>query len=132
MSEDISLQKKLASEYKTLTVMVRIYCQSHHQQVRQNKSSFCSDCAELLDYALVRLDRCPYGEKKPTCNKCPVHCYKPEQKQQAKTIMAYAGPRMLLKHPIIAIGHLLRETKAVPEFIPPAQSNRHLRINAKK
>ena len=46
-------------------------------------------------------------EDKPTCANCPIHCYKPVRKEQVKRIMRYAGPRMLLRHPILAITHQL-------------------------
>ena len=32
-------------------------------------------------------------------------CYKPAQREQVKVIMRYAGPRMLLRHPVLAIMH---------------------------
>lgn len=89
------------------------------------KDALCSECRELLEYAEVRLDRCPYGEEKPTCNKCPIHCYKPEPKEQMRLVMRYSGPRMLLKHPILAVRHLLHEKREVPEKPAANASNRH-------
>ncbi|MDY5655574.1 MAG: nitrous oxide-stimulated promoter family protein, partial [Prevotella sp.] len=56
------------------------------------------------------LDRCRYGEHKPTCKQCPIHCYRPEMKEKIRGIMRWAGPRMILYHPIAAIRHLLRES----------------------
>jgi predicted amidophosphoribosyltransferase len=87
---------KLATEFKTVKAMVEAYCKDHHG----TKGELCTECRELLEYAEVRLDRCPYGEDKPTCNKCPIHCYKPAPKEQMRLIMRYSGPRMLLKHPL--------------------------------
>jgi len=84
--------------------MVGIYCSAHHDN---SLNDLCKSCREFLDYADVRLDKCPYGEDKPTCSNCPIHCYKPERREQAKAIMRYAGPRMLLKHPLLAITHKL-------------------------
>ncbi len=69
--------------------MVEVYCHDHHG----TKSDLCSECRELLEYAEVRLDRCPYGENKPTCNKCPIHCYKPAPKEQMRLVMRYSGPQ---------------------------------------
>ena len=37
-------------------------------------------------------------------------------KEKARTIMIYGGPRMLLKHPVMAIKHLLHERKPVPDL----------------
>ena len=66
-------------------------------------------CRELEEYACKRLSHCPFGEEKPTCRLCTVHCYKPQMKERMKKVMRYAGPRMLLYHPIAAVRHLWRE-----------------------
>jgi hypothetical protein len=95
--------QRLTREHLTMSVMVDMYCRDHHSPA----DDLCGDCAEFLDYAKVRLDKCPYGEDKPTCANCPVHCYKPHYKARAKQIMRYAGPRMLLRHPIMTIAHYL-------------------------
>jgi hypothetical protein len=94
----------LDREFLTMTRMVGIYCADHHGRTKDN---LCADCAQFLDYAQLRLEKCPYGEDKPTCANCPVHCYKPVQRAQAKAIMRYAGPRMLLRHPLLTIAHQL-------------------------
>lgn len=120
------LTGKLLYEHQTIAAMMKIYCRAKHQG--QSETGLCDECLALLDYAAVRLDRCPYGQNKPTCNKCPVHCYKPEQKKMVKEIMIFSGPRMLLPHPIRAIKHLLAERTPVPEVVPEAASNRHQRI----
>ncbi|MBN8114253.1 nitrous oxide-stimulated promoter family protein [Vibrio vulnificus] len=120
------LMGALATEFKTVTAMIKIYCKDHHQS-----EGLCDECQALMEYAEVRLDRCPYGENKPTCNKCPIHCYKKAQKEQMRLVMSYAGPRMLLVHPILAVRHLLHEKKAVPEKPAPESSNRHKRLASK-
>ena len=97
-------KKHLDRERLTMEKMVGIYCSANHGN---GQDDLCADCREFLDYADVRLDKCPYGDDKPTCSNCPIHCYKPERREQAKVIMRYAGPRMLLKHPILAIAHKL-------------------------
>ena len=92
----------IARERATMAKMVGIYCSAHH-----GVDTLCEECARFLDYAEVRLDKCPYGEDKPTCANCPIHCYKPELRERAKQIMRFSGPRMLLRHPILAIAHKL-------------------------
>jgi len=87
-----------------MAVMVGIYCSAQHDN---SADVLCAECQEFLGYAEVRLDKCPYGEDKPTCANCPIHCYKPARKAQARAIMRYAGPRMLLRHPLLAIAHQL-------------------------
>lgn len=125
-SELSLLSGELATEFKTVQAMVAIYCRDHHQNTRQS-TGLCESCCELLDYAEMRLDRCPYGQTKPTCNKCPIHCYKPEPKEQMQAVMRYAGPRMLFPHPILSIRHLLHERRAVPAKPEAGLSNRSQR-----
>ena len=100
----VSIKKRLARERLTMARMVRIYCTAHHDNCGD---ALCAGCREFLHYAEVRLRKCPYGEHKPTCANCPVHCYKPARKAQAREIMRFAGPRMLLRHPLLAIAHQL-------------------------
>lgn len=66
----------------------------------------CPQCQQLLTYAHQRLERCKFGEDKPSCTRCPVHCYKPAMREQIRQVMRYSGPRMLLHDPIMAIRHL--------------------------
>lgn len=127
MTNAIILSSKLEQEYQTIKAMVQIYCKDIH-----NADNVCKECIEFLQYARNRLDRCPYGETKPTCNNCTIHCYKPEQKQQAKTIMKYAGPRMLWHHPVLAIKHLLNERKKIEGKPIEGLSNRHQRLKSQK
>lgn len=98
------LKIRLDRERHTMAKMVEIYCHARHDHPQ---SALCDDCQEFLDYADVRLEKCPYGDDKPTCANCPIHCYKPGPRARAKMIMRYAGPRMLLRHPFLAIAHKL-------------------------
>ncbi|MFT5235804.1 MAG: hypothetical protein ACI90A_001168 [Shewanella sp.] len=124
MAKHELLSGKLLYEYRTIAAMVQIYCRAHHKNTTIDQ---CEECAHFLDYAHTRLDRCPYGQGKPTCNQCPVHCYKPHMKAKARGIMVYAGPRMLFPHPIMAVRHLLAERSSVPQKPPLHASNRHFR-----
>jgi hypothetical protein len=94
---------RLQREHRTMQKMVAIYCADRHA----DSETPCPECETFLDYAEVRLDKCPYGSDKPTCANCPVHCYKPHYRAQAKQIMRYSGPRMLLRHPILTVFHYL-------------------------
>lgn len=106
------LTGELAKEFKTIVAMTHIYCKDHHGST----SGLCTDCFEFTQFAEFRLAKCPFGQIKPTCKHCPVHCYKKDMKELARTIMVYSGPRMLLKHPILAIRHLLHDRKPVPSL----------------
>lgn len=106
--------KRLAREKKTVAKMIEIFCRGHHQ----TSDGLCPECADLQSYALCRLDRCPFGEKKSACNDCPIHCYRPEMRQRIRDVMRYAGPRMLLRHPVLAIRHQLDSAKRLAEDAP--------------
>ena len=84
--------------------MVAIYCANHHDA---KTSTDCNECREFLAYAERRLEKCPYEQAKPTCARCPIHCYKKIQREKARVIMRYAGPRMLLRHPLLTIAHYI-------------------------
>ena len=99
---------RLKREHLTMQRMVEIYCRDHHGAPEP-----CAECSEFLDYAEQRLEKCPYGEDKPTCAKCPIHCYKRAQREQAREIMRYAGPRMTYRHPWLALTHLLDKLRKV-------------------
>lgn len=95
----------IATEKKTVEAMVRIYCAEHHADER----GVCESCGVLLAYSHGRLDACPYGEGKPTCKTCPIHCYRPAEREAMRQVMRFAGPRMLLRHPWLSIVHLWKE-----------------------
>lgn len=95
-------------EKKVVNKMIKLYCNSNHNTA---KDDLCLTCQELNNYAFARLERCPFGENKPTCGSCSIHCYKPEKKIQIKKVMRFAGPRMLLLNPIYTIRHFYKEYK---------------------
>ena len=97
-------RRRIEEEKAVVEQMIRLYCQKS-----EGHAELCTSCRELLDYAHSRLDRCRYGEDKPTCKKCPIHCYRPEMKERIRMVMRWAGPRMMCYHPLAAIRHLLRE-----------------------
>ncbi len=87
--------------------MIGIYCRAHHGAA----GSLCADCIELLAYAGERIAKCPFGIDKPVCNHCTVHCYRPALREEIQRVMRYAGPRMLRRHPLLAIRHLIRSRR---------------------
>jgi len=93
---------KIAHEQQTIEAMIGIYCRDHHH----TRKELCVECQQLADYATARLRHCLFAPNKPTCKNCPVHCYRPEEKERIRQVMRYAGPRMLLHHPWMAVQHL--------------------------
>jgi len=100
-----------ARELKTIEAMVRLYCRGHHHPGRD---PLCPDCAALFDYATRRLERCVFGDAKPTCANCTVHCYSAQMREQIRVVMQWAGPRMMLRHPILSIVHVLYGRRPAP------------------
>ena len=97
------LTGRLKSEHQTLVKMTVIYCKDHHGL---NNGGLCEACTKLMAYSETRLAKCPYGQAKPTCNNCPIHCYKQQQRDEVRDVMRYAGPRMFRHHPWAAIVHI--------------------------
>jgi len=102
--------RRLAREERTVRAMIRLYCRAHHSPA----GDLCPECAALAEYARARLSRCPFAEHKPTCAKCPVHCYRHKEREAIRRVMRYAGLRMLLYHPLLALGHLLDGLRRAP------------------
>ncbi len=93
------------SEKKVVTKMILIYCKSQHN----TSSGLCSQCLKLRNYAMLRLEKCPFGEQKPTCESCAIHCYGDNMRQEIRNVMRFAGLRMIFIHPIDAIHHIIRK-----------------------
>ncbi|NLN95628.1 MAG: nitrous oxide-stimulated promoter family protein [Bacteroidales bacterium] len=99
----IQRSRHIEIEKRTVAAMITIYCRGHNHEIP------CSSCIKIRDYALKRLERCPFGEDKPSCKTCPVHCYSPAMRENIKTVMRYAGPRMIWKHPLLATRYKLNQ-----------------------
>lgn len=98
-----TVEQRIAQELSTVRAMIGIYCRDQHRTER----SLCSECQALWDYAQQRVTHCPFRQDKPTCANCTVHCYKQARREQIRQIMRYAGPKMVWRHPIRALLHLL-------------------------
>jgi hypothetical protein len=101
---------RIQREAQTLQAMFLLYCRKQHG----SESALCGDYQQLLDYSLKRLEHCPFQEGKTTCAKCPVHCYKPEMRARIREVMRFAGPHMLLAHPILTMRHMLDGLRKEP------------------
>ena len=110
-----SSRSRTVRENNTIETMIRMYCHYQHRA----KGLLCGDCQELLNYARERLAKCPFPNGKPTCAKCPVHCYTPIMRGRVRAVMRYAGPRMAYRHPLLTALHFLdrrTENAAVKEL----------------
>lgn len=100
------IEIKREREKKLIEEMIRLYCRKNH-----GGTDLCPECGELLMYSLSRIDRCPFMETKTFCSGCRVHCYSPDMRQQIRSVMRYAGPRMLMSHPVMVIRHMMESIK---------------------
>lgn len=82
--------------------MIGIYCRDNHKTGTQ---TLCDECRVLSTYAENRLLSCMFGEIKPVCKRCPVHCYSPQKRAMMKDVMRWAGPRMIYKKPVFTFIH---------------------------
>lgn len=89
--------------------MIALYCRKQHHTLR---GSLCPECQQLHDYALARIEHCPFMETKTFCSACKVHCYQPEMREKIRTVMRWAGPRVLPVHPVLSIKHVVVTMKA--------------------
>jgi len=113
---DARHRRRRERELATIRLMIRMYCTDHHAE-----SVPCADCAALAAYAERRIQRCVFGAAKPTCANCKVHCYTADMRERVRTVMRYAGPRMLLRHPVLAIAHIVDGRRPAPEL--PSRTN---------
>ncbi|MUG46855.1 nitrous oxide-stimulated promoter family protein [Paenibacillus woosongensis] len=119
---------RIRREKETVAHMMLIYCQGVHLEAEKRHSVIdkgkkrmkvadknnpakrtllCEDCYALYNYSQKRLTYCRFGEEKATCASCPVHCYAPQEQEEIRRVMRYAGARMLFRHPWLAFRHVL-------------------------
>jgi hypothetical protein len=101
---------RVEREQRTIRAMIEMYCSAKH-----GRAALCGECTELLTYAMSRLNACPFGEGKPTCAKCAVHCYSGGYRERVRDVMRFSGPRMIYSHPFLAISHLLDGRRKPPQ-----------------
>ncbi len=99
-------------EQRVVSQMIARYCAGNHAPLSRTEHALCgqpicSECAALEAYALLRTRRCRRMDTKTSCERCGNHCYGAEQRDRIRTIMRYAGPRMVLHHPIAVIRHMI-------------------------
>ena len=99
-------QTKREREKRMVSEMIALYCRKKHH----TRGDLCPQCAALDAYAKMRADKCPFMETKTFCSNCRIHCYKPDMRAKIREVMRFAGPRMILHHPVAAIRHVV-ETK---------------------
>lgn len=103
---------RIKREELTIRKMIELYCRDKHN----SKNGLCEKCKNITDYADRKLSKCMFGENKPICVDCPVHCYRSNEREYIREIMRYAGPRMILSHPMMAIMHKIDQKLSQRNF----------------
>ena len=101
------VETKRQREKEVVALMIRLYCKKQHGEAQR----LCPECAELLAYAELRSDKCPFMETKTFCSNCKVHCYQPAMREKIRQVMRFSGPRMMLYHPVLAVRHVIESKK---------------------
>jgi len=97
------LKSRRERESVIVQTMIRMYCLENHGST----GFLCKECESLSVYAEKRLLSCMYGEYKPVCKHCPVHCYSFAMREQMKQVMSWSGPRMIYRKPLFAVMHFI-------------------------
>ena len=122
---DKARHPRLARELNTAQAMALIHC----REVHGTAEGLCAACQSLMDYATRRLDRCVFGDDKPTCANCKVHCYNKENRESMRTMMRYAGPKMIYRHPVLALHHVVDGRRRAPA-LPKGKSKASVAADA--
>ncbi|MGD2110877.1 MAG: nitrous oxide-stimulated promoter family protein [Phycisphaerae bacterium] len=116
-----SPERILARDLRTLASFIQIYCDGRHRSLERNTPTLkthdlddiaarpltlCRACQRLLTHAFVMRARCTL-DPKPSCKKCPNHCYAPKYREQIRTVMRYSGKRLVLRGYVGYLWHLL-------------------------
>ncbi len=92
---------KIERDQSTIRLMIELYSRHHATSDAEREQLH-----ELAGYACRRLSHCRYGESKPACKDCPVHCYAPVQRELMRKVMRWAGPRMIFYAPRATFRHM--------------------------
>lgn len=96
-------------EKRVVAFMIGHHCGMRHRQAPRDKDGLCEECHDLVSYAHSRLDDCRYGDAKPACVKCSVHCYARSRREAIRRVMAHTGPRMFYLMPREYLRHLWKK-----------------------
>jgi hypothetical protein len=117
--ERLSIKKR--KDARVLAGFVGIFCRQKHTeepkqlfkiqderlQAELPELKLCRDCARLLEHGLAKLGMCPY-EPKPSCRKCPSHCYAPGYRERVREVMRFSGMYLIKRGRLDLLLHYLK------------------------
>jgi hypothetical protein len=92
-----------------LAEFISIYCQAKHigekvspsdaggivgRYCAGNTLRYCNDCRRLLLHAVSKRVLCPY-DPKPSCKRCPSHCYGQGYREKIREVMRFSGMELI-------------------------------------
>jgi hypothetical protein len=101
------MKQRLKREEETLMIMIKLYCKNS----KHAENIPCNECAELMSYATNRLTSCKFGDNKPVCAKCKIHCYESQMRNNIRLVMKNTGLKMIVHHPILLFNHMVDAVK---------------------
>ena len=84
--------------------MINYYCKNNHKS-----AGICTECNDLLNYAIKRIVNCPHGLNKPACSSCEIHCYKDTYRVKIHEVMKFSGPWIFFKKPVYGIKYIIKK-----------------------
>ncbi|HEY9551609.1 MAG TPA: nitrous oxide-stimulated promoter family protein [Prevotella sp.] len=103
-------KNKIEHEKRIVAQMILLYCK-HKLGCKELPQEY----ADLTVYCHRRLDNCRWKDRKPSCKRCPIHCYAPHKREQIRRIMRWAGPRMVLYMPMEFLRHVFHKAPTPSE-----------------
>lgn len=111
-----TLSRQQIKDIRLIGKFVEVYCAGRHGETARavqelpaglGGRSLCAECVKFMQYAVARRLKCPLEEEKPTCKRCRIHCYAPQQREMIREIMAYSGKKLILRGRLDYLWHYL-------------------------
>jgi hypothetical protein len=105
------ITRGVRKDVEVLAEFIRIYCEDVHAGAARSPAvargdaghalegihfSYCDECRGLLLHAVSKRCICPY-DPKPSCKKCPTHCYAPKYRVMIRRVMRHSGMRLITR-----------------------------------
>jgi hypothetical protein len=109
MSNKVDKTIKMITDSEILAEFIKIYCDDFHGDMKQEpvvsggtvgrciesiRHPYCEECRRLLLHAVSKRVLCPF-DPKPSCKKCPSHCYGPGYRDTIREVMRYSGMQLI-------------------------------------
>ena len=119
-ARECACDRRLERDLRLLARFVEVFCNGHTDRrerrpvrlkfydveaIHRKPLMLCASCEKLLAHAIVKRTHCPLSPK-PACKKCPQHCYAPKYRDQMRSVMRYAGRRLVLSGRLDYLYHL--------------------------